>query len=1239
MITISDALRIAQNRQVREPTAKIIFRRQRLVFNEFDPIIPSPVWDHADDGLIGGEPYVFGDIIVTSGGYIFKLWSDGTDDYFISTDEPNTASSWVWTEVPTGSLITAPGNANPGLVETGGQVYVFYLSEGAALKYVTVDEDGAPTSWSSEQNAGTATFPNGSCVAPVSEDEVFICGADDGALIIQRMYNSGGWSVDACPYRFYGNETWAVTGTELGSVSRFDAVQLSDGTNLLFVSLNDPGESYVIRHKDGVWGDPQRLPGDEYGQLTLYRASLIGDKVWLTGRMVRPGPETVDAQEWDCVLISKDGENWEFHRDQYIFGKEVRGKYVLLDGSVFYSGIAKTYVAPSTGIIDSGDPVAMKTEIVDDLHGFTMSRARGGLSDSFSMQLADGDTQVSGDPNIASGVDVTIEAGYSGEHQVMLMGNVDTPERILANGKRAFQLTGRDRAFKSMRTFVSPFYYPMLSQIKKHDDCDVLDNLYIINSGVYEPDAEEDYIEYSSLAHDGILLSGVPAEAKDCRIKATFETTVDPVDADSSFGIVLGYSDNDNYILVRVKTGTVDNVTLEKNVDGTFTVLETESFAVTYNSEYDVCASYEGGHIVAWLKQTAQSSFGESIIDHEWTETETPIRTDDGLGKAGVYTRIHSLQVGTLAFGSRSDAVPVDMDNLGDYADLPASGTLTVGSEKIAYTAKTDTSKALASLVVDGVGPWRDYENPGGTAGVDFDGEYGVQLEVDGAVQVTTWYDNYAIVSVTGIEDEAPRFYAAKIAGYMPEAPDLWVAVVGTVPIPGGEAHVGDLDYGHWEDQDARRIITDMSSLGNLVDGDEMRIAPAFYGLTRASEDTSASPHSEGDTIALQVDGVIRIQNLVATDLDKDKSVEWMIKHIAAFAGIHDPEFKSLYERANLSVIGGGTSAWDDTGTWLANVDQRDFELSFEMPTLPPGEKLGIAMRASDISWSGYSGASIVIEGLGSSEYSVGLFGGGGATPIEVITVDEPGDGVTVRIVSQDEFFTLYFNDKFIWTWHSTSFQGTDINNLGFSYYNGASINLVNVRVPELGERREASAIDPNKTALNSIGWVLEDRPVELFATNDGNFLASYFDSRDDAGEQLPGGVIGDEIYVEQIVPTDTNFFSAVQVYCEDVVELVDNELAKEYGFIFYPMQASALSVAEGLKEAQRIITRSKELRETRSINCKALLHLQRGDLLPVEYETPMGDSVQETLIVNDMNFKFNPASFEMKMGARKQVT
>jgi len=126
VITVSDALRIAQNKQVREPTAKITFRRQRLVFTAFK-ILSNPS-DYSDDSLIGGEPYVFGDIIVTSGGYIFKLWSDGVDDYYISTNDPLTAANWTWTQVPTGSLITAPGNANPGLYETGGTVYVFYLS-------------------------------------------------------------------------------------------------------------------------------------------------------------------------------------------------------------------------------------------------------------------------------------------------------------------------------------------------------------------------------------------------------------------------------------------------------------------------------------------------------------------------------------------------------------------------------------------------------------------------------------------------------------------------------------------------------------------------------------------------------------------------------------------------------------------------------------------------------------------------------------------------------------------------------------------------------------------------------------------------------------------------------------------------------------------------------------------------------------------------------------------------------
>jgi hypothetical protein len=1196
----------------------------------------SNPWGKLDDDDIGGENYVYGDIIVTSGGYIFKLWSDGTDDYYISTDTPTTAGNWSWSAVPTGSLITAPGNANPGLYETGGTVYVFYLSSGAALKYVTVDEDG--TGWSSENNAGTATFPNGSCVAPVSENEVYICGATDGAITIQRMYNSGGWSASSCPYRFYGNDTWAVSGTELGSVSRFDAVKLSDGTVVCLITLNDAGESYIIRYKDGVWGDPQRMPGDEYGQLTLYRASVINSKIWLTGRMYRPGPETVDAQEWDCVLISEDGEHWEMHRDQYVVDSEVRGKYVLLDGYVWYSGIETVYRAPSTYLIDSSDPATMKTEVEDDLLGFTTSRAQSGLSDSFSAVIADGDGQSSGDVNIAIGAQVEIEAGYGDNNVVLLTGSMDTPERIISNGQRAMQIVGRDLAFKGMKTFISPFYYPLLSQNKLHDDCDVLDNLYIINSGEYEEDAINDYIKYTSLAHDGILLSGAPAEAKDCRLKATFETTVDPDDADSSFGIVLCYADNDNYLLVRVKTGSSSNVTLEKNVSGTFTTLDTSSFAVTSDSKYDVMAAYEGGRVRVWVKQYTVSAFGSPLIDHTWTEAQAPIRTNDGFGKAGVFTRIHTLQVGVLAFGRTSDAVPVDTGDLGDYNSLPSSGTLQVGSEKIAYTGKTDTSKALASLTVNGVGPWRDYDNPGGSsegdASYDFDGEYGVQLDGKGTVQVATYYDNYAIVSVTGTGGEPPRFYAAKITGYVPEVPDEW-----TASVDGGEAHVGDTNYGSWTDVADRRVIADLSSLGSLVNGDEMRIAPAFYGLTRGASSTTAGPHAEGDTVALYVAGEIRVHNLVITDLDKDKSVEWMVKHIAAMAGIHDSQFKDLYSSSSLSVTGGGTSAWHSTGTWLTGIDQRDFELSFELPTIPNGDALGVAMRASDVSWSGFTGAAIIIEGIGSSEYRVGLYENGESNPLETIEVAEPSTGVTVRIVSQGEFFTMYFNDSLVWTWHTTLFQGTDVNSLGFSYYNGASISLSNVRVPELGERREAAAIDVNQNCLSSIGNVLEDRPLEIFATNDGGFLASYFDSRDDAGTQLEGGALTEGIYVEQLIPSDSDFFSAVQVYCEDVVELVDDELARDYGFVFMPMNAPSLSVGEGVKEAQRVITRSKELREQRSIKCKALLHVQRGDELDISYTTPVDETISETVILNDMNYQFGNGKFQMNLGARKKAT
>jgi hypothetical protein len=1235
--SIGTALQTEQNKDSREGTATVVFRRLRLSFSEFTTV--TNPWGYADAEELGGEPYVFGDSIVTSGGYIFRIWiSDqtGDDGYYVSTDTPGTAGNWAWSQVPTGIVLSQAGNSNVGLYETGGTVYVFYLSTGAALKYRTCDEDG--TGWSSENNAGTFTFPNGSCVAPVSENEVFVMGATNGALTIQRAFNSGGWTVSSCPYQFYGNDTWSVTGTELGSVSRFDAVSLADGTVVLFVTLNDPGESYIIRYKDGVWGDPQRLPGDEYGQLTLYRASFFNDKIWVTGRMYRPGPDTAEAQAWDCVLISEDGEHWEFHRDQYVIQPEVRGQYLLLDGYVWYAGVETVYRAASTSIIDSSDPAAMKTTVADDLHGFTLNRARSGLSDSMAVEVANGDGTYDSDLNLISGAEVEIQAGYNSQEIQLAIGSVDTPERILASGQKALQLACRDRAFKFMKTFVSPYYYPMLSQLKKYDDCDAMDNLYIINGGEYEADLANDRIGYTSLAHDGILLSATPAEAKDCRLIATFETTVDPADADSSFGIILGHSDNDNYILVRVKTGTVSNVTLEKNVDGSSSTLDTQDFSVTHNSKYDVAVAYEGGRIRAWVKEDSQSDFGDALIDYTWDATaDNPIRTDDGFGKAGVYTKIHSLQTGLLAFGRTADAVPVDTSALGDYASFPSSGTLVIDNEKISYTAKTLTAKAVSGLTVNGVGPWRDYDNPGGSSegdeSYDFDGEYGIQIDGKGTVQVATYYDNYAIVSVTPTGEAGPRFWAAKIKGYVPEVPDEWVASVD-----GGEAHVGDTGYGSWTDVADRRVITDLSSLGAIIDGDEVRIAPAFYGLTRGASSTNPATHAEGDTIALHVDGEIRIHELVVTDLDKDKSVEWMLKHIGAMAGIHNSYFNELYSSASLSVTGGGTSAWDSTGTWLTGVNQRDFELNFEMPSLTTGDKLGIAMRAASEDWDTYTGAAIIIEALGSSKLSVGLFENGADTALDKVNVVEPDTGVNIRVVSQGEFFTLYFEDKLIWTWHTTSFQGTDTNYLGFSYYNGASISLSNVRVPELGERREAAAIEVNKTCMNAIGGVLEDRPIELFATSDGGFKASFFDSRDDAGSLMTGGDLDDEIFIEMFIPTDTNFFSVVQVYCEDVVEIVDHELANAYGFVFLPVSAPSLSIAEGIKEGERILERSKELRDTRNIKCRAFLHVERGDTIDVDYTSLHGDVVSETVIVNDINYGFGNAFFEMKMGCRKQA-
>lgn len=445
-----------------------------------------------------------------------------------------------------------------------------------------------------------------------------------------------------------------------------------------------------------------------------------------------------------------------------------------------------------------------------------------------------------------------------------------------------------------------------------------------------------------------------------------------------------------------------------------------------------------------------------------------------------------------------------------------------------------------------------------------------------------------------------------------------------------------------------------------LVNGETKFILLPGVKLVRPGWDTGdTQAHGTGALARVHEDPSIQIRRVLACDGDFDKDLEWVLKDIAAKAGVLDfTVADSISETFTPPDVAAAPRWLDDIDS--VNVRQRDFDITVTVPTAPlTNDYLTVVARALTelaTSTTGSAGnigswsAVRITYGLDASDHpyvrleQTSASGSNADTWVEIdeITLDDSlAGGKRIRFVGRENFFTVYVNDCFAATMHAGATFGavtdgydTDIDGRGYiGVFCGGSPSWASTTAVqnELWAWTDGIILDQRMNAVAGLQRAIRDRRVKYQGTSTGALKISVFKARDDVG------TIGDHIYRDTAGPTD-HVATHVRVVGEEISDYIDHTNAALFGLMFSLAQCPSLDEEEAYAEAQRLAEDAVSLAGARQSSIAARLEWESEDELDVAY-TPAdgGPSIADDYIVVSVKFAFKPGDLSMAATLREK--
>jgi hypothetical protein len=233
------------------------------------------------------------------------------------------------------------------------------------------------------------------------------------------------------------------------------------------------------------------------------------------------------------------------------------------------------------------------------------------------------------------------------------------------------------------------------------------------------------------------------------------------------------------------------------------------------------------------------------------------------------------------------------------------------------------------------------------------------------------------------------------------------------------------------------------------------------------------------------------------------------------------------------------------------------------------------------------------------------------------------------RVLGHGQFISVYADGHCVHTFAFEKFNYGlhQIVQISASW----NASLTDVRKTELYDWREAIWIDLESTAMNALGGVIQERPVEYLPASDGSIRFFYTpETRPTAS--IPAVLISQHEISWQKSP---GACSDAIVQWADVGTLVDEDSARDLGFVtvFYRMSNLDYGAMEAAAIQQR---RARQSRTQHNIRIRFYPLLEEGDRVNIEYTLPGTNTpISESMIIESIRGDFSPGRGQMILSGR----
>jgi hypothetical protein len=1160
----------------------------------------------------------------------------------------------------------------------------------------------SPTLWKA---AGLTTYTN---IAAVASDGLYVLRFYDGSVAsdyseIELSYHTTS-TVSTCPYRIQVDEDYVFDDSWL-----FDAVRLSDGTDVIVYNSNSHGHPKIILRRNNVWGDPRAMIPedlvDNYTYLKIGYMKLYEDTIYASGELGRAGSTGLHPQSMGVILRSRDGVHWTFDRFRYM-GTTPNKSPLLIDNGYAYKVVANAgdnYAtvskAPLTPVFDLDDNDItsdhINIDIDDDILGWGYTQTQG--DGRMSLSLSNYDLAYS-DPSsstyIKPGYMIKLYAGYrdtTDDHEVLIgTFGVDGVPTSFAAGTNSITVSCREWTSKLLGDYYFDQDWHWLSQDKHFDPCETPKALYGIggeytrlesvnDESIYEwyggqhlySESEQRLMAYAA-NHRNLFVSTSPYEARNAHIDVTF-SLVSELGANQPGMYEIGKSFDSDYqvfgngcgvafiedaynfltaflyvmseelYLVRV-TGNKDEETWE--------VLDTMGSISSYITEGDNYV-YE----VYMNMVETELIYGLRLFYVGLAGQQAPTTIESEL----TVTRLGEYRVGVLTSGYVPNIQVIAKDM---YASEPSK-----------WMARSLADYGDGALPTTG-GYYREraYVGFGYPEGDGNRTSWEEFCTLSGTNDILVGKDQFRMGSpASDYQSVRGDFISGiwTITAYASDASDNWHITLNDSCWPPGDTATwwgtGANSYGfcaHFVNGDLDGSFSKiLSCTRNGTNDNEFVLIPcSTYAIPAVGDNVVVGPgfgtlygpmysHQRGATAYRYGWGGhgVRLYAFQAFDLERDKSVDWLLKDIASKAGLLKFQGSMASVSLDTGYVQEHTNIAEATWNWLDD-KYGDFELLIELNGSNMWEdelsNVYVVLGSDAKSYLDTPQMFILIQTTGTDGESnrVWFYYRNTDTTSSTYSVMKSTEshyrgGKNITVSKQKNFVSVWMEDKFIGGCAYRGATGTDDDEydstLEDSGYVGTYVTYPNavitydVRIRELHNIIDGIYVNQGAKPQSGFTAVIRDARVKMIPTSTGALKISKFETRDNLGT-FPDLILTDSTNIKDNIPTH------VRVTGAEISEFMDHANMAEYGVLFHSRRAPSLYEESAYREASKMVNDAISYTTQRQIRSGAQLQMEVEDRLQVSYTSLEGLVVSEDCVIHAITIDFGEAGLEAVMDVRK---